>query len=441
MSKKTKIIEFYRQNPNFNRAEAARKLNTNVRYIFRILQKIETGKYPAPEFEQDPFNDRIDRKYKKDSAEIEVNSFTCHTLEQAMDVADVDTETWAVDHYVINSWNVTMKVKTQVDIDDDGKPIYEDIPTTKTNWQVKVWLKPKVPQPLELAIKNLIKKLPARKPIQAKKIGNPKGDFLLEVSLNDVHWGLHAWRAESQNDWDLKLADSYYKKAVEQLLSHSGHYKKISRILFPIGQDFFHINNPENKTPRNSNPLEADNRLPKIFETGKLAVINAIDFCLGIAPVDIIYVPGNHDPETSYYLVQVLSAWYRNCKDVNVNLSPMSRKFYQWGKCMIGFTHGIDESERDLPAIMMGQEPEMFGATKFREIHIGHKHKKREIRWVSADTHVGTIVRMLPSLCGTDKWHFDRGYINKVQAGEAYLWDKNNGCIGYFTANVNGKAA
>jgi hypothetical protein len=290
--------------------------------------------------------------------------------------------------------------------------------------------------PLEIAIKNLVKRLPKYKRKKVDRIGDPKGDYMLEIALNDVHWGLHAWRQETGDDWDLKITDEFYRVAIEKLLGLTQRYDRISKILFPIGQDFYHINNPANTTPRNSNPLDADNRLAKIFEVAKMAVIKAIDFCLEIAPVHIMYIPGNHDPETSWYLIEVLNAWYRDEPDAVVDTSPMGRKFIEWGKCMIGFTHGIDEAERDLPAILMGQEPEMFGRTKYREIHIGHLHKKREVRWVSTDTHVGTVVRMLPSLCGTDKWHFDKGYVNKLQAGEAYLWDKQNGNIGYFTVNL-----
>ena len=73
---------------------------------------------------------------------IEVNGFTVKTLDEALKVANVDTEVYSVDRYVINSWQVTMKVN--------------DKPVTKTNYQIKVWLKPKVVKPIELALISLI---------------------------------------------------------------------------------------------------------------------------------------------------------------------------------------------------------------------------------------------------------------------------------------------
>lgn len=436
MTKKEQLYQKWLDDKNINIINECNQIGLDRRAGFRYVAQFKSGLVPG--MNQKPIGGRegIKREFTENTGTIEVFSFSIRTLDEALEVARVDLEKWRVDRYIVNSWEVTMKLRQESGTGDGGKPIFEDQPETRTNYQVKVWLKPKTPQPLEVAIRNLVKKLPKYKPAKVKKIGDPTGDYLLEISLNDVHWGLHAWRMETGDDWDLKITDAFYKIAVEKLLGLTQRYDRIAKILFPIGQDFYHINNPKNTTPRNSNQLDVDNRMAKIFEVAKMAVIKAIDFCLGIAPVHILYIPGNHDPETSYYLLEVLHAWYRNTDDVFVDTSPKSRKFFEWGQCMIGFTHGIDEAERDLPAIMMGQEPQMFGRTKYREIHIGHLHKKREVRWVSTDTYVGTVVRMLPSLCGTDKWHFDKGYVNKLQAGEAYLWDKENGNVGYFTVNL-----
>jgi hypothetical protein len=397
MTKKERLYQLWLNDKNLHVATAAEQIGLARSMAYRYVAHFREGGAPGRTVQQGEKKEGVKKEFTDTAATVEVFSLSIRTLDEALEFAEVDLEKWAVDRYVVNSWDVT---------------------------------------PLEIAIKNLVKRLPKYKRKKVDRIGDPKGDYMLEIALNDVHWGLHAWRQETGDDWDLKITDEFYRVAIEKLLGLTQRYDRISKILFPIGQDFYHINNPANTTPRNSNPLDADNRLAKIFEVAKMAVIKAIDFCLEIAPVHIMYIPGNHDPETSWYLIEVLNAWYRDEPDAIVDTSPMGRKFIEWGKCMIGFTHGIDEAERDLPAILMGQEPEMFGRTKYREIHIGHLHKKREVRWVSTDTHVGTVVRMLPSLCGTDKWHFDKGYVNKLQAGEAYLWDKQNGNIGYFTVNL-----
>jgi hypothetical protein len=32
-------------------------------------------------------------------------------------------------------------------------------------------------------------------------------------------------------------------------------------------------------------------------------------------------------------------------------------KYYPWGNCLIGYTHGVEEPLRDLPSIMATEEP------------------------------------------------------------------------------------
>ena len=175
----------------------------------------------------------------------------------------------------------------------------------------------------------------------------------------------------------------------------------------------------------------------KIYEKAKIAVIKAVQYCREIAPVDIVWVPGNHDPYLSYYLVDVIHHIFQDDKDVIVNKSPKTRKFYRWGKSLIVYTHGLDEPLRDLPSIVATEEPQLWGESNYREIHIGHKHSKKQMTWVNVDTKPGTVIRMIPSIATSDAWHYRKGYIKNYHAAESYLWDKTNGMIGQFTSYVD----
>jgi len=352
---------------------------------------------------------------------IEVNGFTVKTLDEALKVANVDTEVYSVDRYVVNSWQVTMKVN--------------DKPVTKTNYQIKVWLKPKVVKPIELALKGLIKQIPKHKPVYCTTIGSPDGTYLLEIGLNDIHFGMLAWDKETGTDWDVKIAEEIFVATVRKILERVEHFK-ISKILFPIGNDFFHLNSPDGLTPTAHNRLDYDSRLAKIYQAGKMAVFKAIEYCLGVASVDIVWIPGNHDPETSYFLVDALREHYSTIDNVYVDTSPKVRKYYQWGKCMLGMTHGNEEPHRDLPTIMAAEEPVMWSQTKYREWHVGHFHKKKQTNYIAGDTFGGVVVRVLPSICGTDSWHYKKGYIHPFRTGEAILWDKHEGNIGTVAVNI-----
>lgn len=366
-------------------------------------------------------NTKIKTTYSDKAASVEINSLTINTLDAALEAANVDLGVYEVDRYIINSWQVTMKVNEE--------------PVVRTNYQTKVWFKPIIIKPAEEAIRGLIKQISSHEPIYCKTIGNPDGGYLLEIGLNDIHFGLLAWDKETNTDWDIKIAEEIFVKTVQKILERTEHYK-IERILFPVGQDFFHLNNPDGLTPAAHNRLDYDSRLAKIYQAGKMAVIKAIDYCLGVAPVDITWVPGNHDPELSYYLVDALNEHYRNIDQVTVNMSPKVRKYYQWGKCMLGMTHGNEEKMDSLPTIMAAEEPKMWATSLYREWHIGHTHKKKQMKYLAGDTFGGVVVRTLSSICGTDAWHFKKGYIHGFRTGEAIIWDKEEGNIGTISVNI-----
>jgi hypothetical protein len=433
MNKADIIREEYYNNPDFNRKNLSLKLNVRESYIRKIIRplkknRIEQGHKPLEEKVE--FNNT-----SNNSAKLELESLTITTLEQALDVANVDMTQWKVDRYTIGSWQVTLKVKTDTGrVDGKGNVIYTDVPKTVTMYKIQVWLRKLHNMEWVEAIRTLITEIPKLK--TPLKNYNNDSNYLLEIALMDVHFGMLAWGKETGTDYDIDIAEDLFLFAVQDLLSKSSGYKP-KRIVFPFGNDFLHIDDPTNQTPMNKNLLDVDSRLIKIYEKAKKAVVKAINYCRVIAPVDIIWVPGNHDPNVSYYMCDVIDHIFEKDKDVNVDKSPKWRKYYPWGKCLIGYTHGVEEPLRDLPSIMATEEPLLWGNSKYREIHIGHKHKKMEMHWTNVDTMPGTVVRMIPSLAGTDQWHYKKGYIKSYHAAESYLWDANHGVIGQFTSYVN----
>ena len=433
MTKKEIIKEAYYSDPNFNRRKLAQRLNVNDAYIRKVIRPLKKN---TIEQGHKPLEEKLDfNKTSKNSAKLELESLTITTLEQALEVANVDLTQWKVDRYTIGSWQVTLKIKTPTgEKDVRGNEIYVDKPKTVTMYKIQVWLVKLHNMEWVEAVRTLIRDIPKLK--TPKKKYEVDGDYLLEVALHDVHFGMLAWDKETQHDYDLDITEELFLFAVQDLLSKASGYKP-SRILFPFGNDFLHIDDPTNLTPQNRNPLDVDSRLIKIYEKAKKSVIKAVNYCRAIAPVDIVWVPGNHDPNISYYMCDVLSEVFSDDADVTVNKSPKWRKFYPWGKGLIVYTHGVEEPLRDLPSIIATEEPILWGESKYREIHIGHKHKKMQMHWVGVETMPGTVIRMIPSIATEDAWHYRKGYIKAYHAAEAYLWDSKYGVIGQFTSYVD----
>lgn len=356
------------------------------------------------------------------SGVVTTKSLDIRTLEDALKVSAVDMKVWEVERHVINSWEVTI----------GGKNSGTEKSETYTNYQVKVWLKRKAPSTAELAITQLLKGVKSR-PAQRIVPDRTHGRYMLEVSLFDAHFGLLAWNRETGDDYDLKQAEQSYARTMEDLLGKTTGCQP-EKILLPLGNDFFHVNNPEGQTPRGHNNLDVDGRLAKIFEVGSRALVHAVDRCLKIAPVEFIWIPGNHDPETSYYVCQYLKAYYRLNPNVHVDIEPPHRKYVHYGVNLIGFTHGNEEKHADLPLIMANENKEIWAKVIHKEIHTGHFHKEKETRFTASDTFGGVPVRVLPSISGTDAWHFGKGYVKGNRMAQAFLFDHERGLIAIYNS-------
>lgn len=342
------------------------------------------------------------------------------TVEDALRKAEIDLDLWVVKRCVINSWEC---VGNQI----GRQPL----------WQVKVWLERKSPKQFTDAIESLCERIKKHAPRYPKiKLQRVKDAHLLEICCFDVHFGKLAWAAETGTNYDLSITERVFRNAVHDLVaSATGSFDKVERILFPVGNDFLHVDNMESATTQGTR-VDSDGRYAKIIETATVALVNAIDFCAGYSPVDILWIPGNHDRVASYHVCRELKAHYSHAKHVTVDVAPLTRKYYQYGNTLLGFTHGNEEPHGQLPQIMATEMPELWAKTTHHEWHIGHTHSKKKREWLSVNENNGTVVRTLPSLSGTDAWHYLKGYVGSKRAAECYLWSKDRGYSGHFSAGV-----
>jgi len=349
------------------------------------------------------------------------------TLDALVLAADIDLETWEIYRHVINKWEVGAR-------DESGKIVVEPL------WQVKAWLQKRtVKLEIEQLKKDLLTFIEAHSPkyTPRKHLTFKRGwdRHLLEIGCYDLHLGQRAWAEETGNDYDLEIASAAFSWAIEQLAQKASKYQ-IERVCFPVGQDFFHMDDDSSATPRSGNQLDVDTRWLKLMRAGTQLIVDAVDRLLTIAPVDIIIVPGNHDKHSTFSLGEILSAWYRQCNDVTIHNSAKTRKYYAYGKVLLGFTHGMGRKEKpaDLSRIMPVEEPQLWSASIWREMHVGHIHHR--VVHNDLEEFNGIVVRYLPTLCGTDAWHYEEGYVGNIRAAEAYIWNHDAGLSSIETANL-----
>lgn len=340
------------------------------------------------------------------------------TLKQLMEVCSPDMKKYTCDSHVVNMWEGHAKI--------DGKMVrYE-------NWQVKAWFKLRKPQDvLENLADEIMDDFRQKAPSIIKKGRvRPRGEQLLEIGLFDFHLGNLVWHEENAEDWDTHLAEKVFMEAVSYLLDEAATRYKPSRILFPIGNDFFHVDNRYNQTTAGTQ-LDMDTRWSHMVRLGVKMHKWALEVMRQLAPVDVLVIPGNHDEHTSQTLGFILEAWFGHCNDITIDVGPRKRKYYDFGQTLFGFTHGKYEPKEKLPNLMAGEEKERWGRTTWREFHIGHRHHKRAERFVmDYIDDEGVIVRTLPTLAAVDSHHTDHGWTGAVKAAEAYVFDYDRGLLG-----------
>ncbi|MBD3216572.1 MAG: hypothetical protein GF311_28415 [Candidatus Lokiarchaeota archaeon] len=260
---------------------------------------------------------------------------------------------------------------------------------------------------------------------KVKKVNNKKSGNLLEISLYDHHFGQLSWKNESGQDYDITIASQLYNEALINLTESGSSYAP-EKILFVIGGDFFNANSSQNVTFAGTPQVE-DTRWQKTFSEGVSLILDGIEYLRKFAGcVEVLLIQGNHDFERLFYLGVVLEKVYAKAKDVIINNSPKTRKYFSWGKVLLGFSHGDAEVKDGIPLIMSREVKECWNEAKYIEFHKGHFHKTKKRIFTTVDEEFGIIERYLPSLTARDDWHFRKGYIS-TQESQSFVWNKEKG--------------
>lgn len=356
-----------------------------------------------------------------------------HTLEQALAHAEVDTSVWRVKRWWVTSGEVGMKLVGR----RDGK-IVDETPHVQPVFWVRLELERIVPKAYTDAIEGIFARYANDSPKWPALVSRGlKTDpaHLIEFDLFDAHFGKLAWAAECGKDYDLKIAERIYRNAVEDLMDLASPYKA-AKILIPIGNDFYHIDNLSSSTTGGT-LVDSDGRYPKIIETGEVAVIEAIRLLATVAPVSVTWVPGNHDRLASYHLMRSIHWAFSGSDRVTVDTGRATRKYVRFGTCLLGYIHGDKIKPDKLHGLMSQEQPKAWAETTCHEWKRGHDHTTKQHKTeIPVDSYKGTVVRTLSALCYTDGWCFDNGYVGSRSAAECYLYHHDAGYRGHFAVDA-----
>jgi hypothetical protein len=282
---------------------------------------------------------------------------------------------------------------------------------------------------------------------------DPSGEHLLRIGLADVHVGKLSVENETGFTYNRDIAVHRMVEGTKALLAKAKPHG-IGRILLPIGNDMLHVDGPRSQTTSGTYQ-DTHGSIRQMYSAGKVGLVKVIELCADVAPVDLIYVPSNHDWLMGWALAGDVATWFRNDPRVTASeygLSERHRKYYRFGRNLLGETHGDGAKEADLYSLMMTEARAHISECLQLYWYVGHTHHKyRRAQGVTAGKrekdHIGmTMVNARPpeiegdnvmvetvrSPSPPDGWHDRNGYVNR-QAVECFLHDPIDGQVARFT--------
>lgn len=267
-------------------------------------------------------------------------------------------------------------------------------------------------------LKNYIPKYPTikREPTPGKRL------FIFDPA--DIHIGKLCSAFEVGETYNNQIAVQRVLRGCSGILNEID-INSIDKILFVIGNDILHIDNAK-RTTTVGTPQDTDGMWHTNFLIAKSLYVDIIELLMQVADVHVIYNPSNHDYTNGFFLAQVIETHFKDCENVSFDTTIAHRKYYVYGKNLIGTTHGDGAKVQDLP-LLMAHESNEWSNCKHKYIYTHHLHHK-----ISKD-YMGVCVETLRSPSGTDSWHHRNGYQHAPKAVEGYLHDKEHGQIARFT--------
>lgn len=338
---------------------------------------------------------------------IEISELDLKDKDKVLRAHGFDPNLWVITAYRHNLWHAPIPGGRQ------------------TMYQSRVTVRPKELDDLSLSdidefFSNL--KSPTKSNLYTPSNYDNAGD-VLEIALAD----LHIDRKIPDNLRD-KSVDSKIGEVIGDILNRVKG-KKISKIyLVPLG-DNIDYDNLDYKTSKGTQQYSSGMSPYTAFDYMSQLFIYAIDSLSRIAPVEGIFIPGNHDRLFSYTVMKSLEYYYRNNDNVKVDVGHSPRKYRKIGNSLVGWMHG-DMKKQYHHSWLQNEARALWGQTKYAEVHAGHFHHQ-----VTTEKD-GVVVRFLPSTTDPSIWEEEEGHLGNTKSTCSFLWSKHYGLRDIWFTNV-----
>ena len=244
--------------------------------------------------------------------------------------------------------------------------------------------------------------------------------------IGDLHVGMLSWSEETDESWDLKIAEEVQCKAMDYLVQTSPACE--NAVIINLG-DWYHADNQEGVTTRSGHSLDMDGRYAKMARVGIKVMRQCIESALNRHKnVRVINVIGNHEDVSSIMLSICLANVYEKEPRVTIDTSPGAFNYVRHGKVLIGCHHGHSCKPDKLPGVMATDKAKDWGETVYRYWYIGHVHHQ------SLKDYAGVTVESFRTLAAKDAYAHSGGY-RATRDMKAIIMHKEYGEVSRKTVN------
>jgi predicted phosphodiesterase len=232
---------------------------------------------------------------------------------------------------------------------------------------------------------------------------------------------MYAWGRETGADYDTDIAERTVTQAVTNLISQSKPSEHA--ILLGLG-DYFHANDLKAATPEGGNRLDVDGRWPRVMAAGARVAVRLVNMAAARhKSVSVVFLPGNHDPDSAVALTVALALFYSNNHQISVWQEPGISWYHRFGKVLLGATHGHTMKPDRMAMMLAADRPEDWGRSRFRSFFFGHIHSE------TAREVAGVRVESFNTPAARDGWNSSMGF-RSGRSMSAITYHRERGEIG-----------
>ena len=424
--KETDIIAL--KSKGMSLSEIAKKLGTYPRIIKSIIENMNADAFSSNNADNsisektDASAEIMSQEIRKDGTSVITKTISrakdapALTPEELIDIFGLDTSRWELVTSKMNTWNGMTRA------DENGNNGKMEL------YQVSITVKPLKHGTLSFEdIKNFFEKNKFIREKEDIKFAPVDNGYILNIPLADWHLGLLASKSTSGEIYNCEIAKNLLKSAITRIIQNTKGMP-ISKISFVTLGEVLHVDNSNYTTTRGTQQ-QMEKPLGDTFDEAFKTLTWVIDTLSEElkAPLEYIYIPGNHDKDTGCGLAYAIGGRYATSANITTDCTPLPFKSRMYGDTLVGYHHG-DANIKNLQTYLINDEKEAYGTSKKAIMKVGHLHH------FEVNAKGAVPVEFQPALCGASAWEYQQGYSSERGIRYTLYSTNSTSCIDGFVS-------